>query len=64
MNINLNSFSNGVNLFFKESVLPSVTAQQKKILMIASIAFGFLVACYLANRYFFKAASPQIEEDP
>lgn len=45
------SFSSCAILFFKESILPTLTAQNKKILLIASAAIGFLAACYLAKRY-------------
>lgn len=50
MNINFNSFSCYAVSFLKESILPSFTAQQKKILVIASIAFGVLAAWYVASR--------------
>lgn len=40
--------------FFKESILSSLY-QQKKILIVVSIAFGFLSACYIASRYYFQA---------
>lgn len=46
MNIHLNSFSNYAVSFLKESVLPSLSAQHKKILVIVSLALGFLAACY------------------
>jgi len=57
MNITLNSFSNYAISFLKEEVLPTLTAQQKKILIISSIAFGFLAACYAISRCF----KPQME---
>lgn len=46
MNIHLNSFSNYAVSFLKESVLPSLSTQHKKILVIASLALGFWAACY------------------
>lgn len=54
MNIHPNSFSNYAVSFFKESVLPSLTAQHKKILLITSIVFG-LAVCYMVSCYYFKA---------
>ncbi len=36
--------------FAKESVLPLLTDQQKKILAVASIAFGALAVAYVINR--------------
>src|SRR5690348_15605380 len=52
MRIYLHSFPSHVTSLLKESLLPALTAQQKKILIVASIAFGFLAALYVANRYF------------
>ena len=54
MNINIPSFSFAVS-FFKESLMPSLSAQQKKILIIASLAFACLTACYMINRSCFRA---------
>jgi hypothetical protein len=56
MNISISSCFN-YTAFFKESILPPLTTQQKKVLAIASLAFGFLAACYLATRYYLKARS-------
>ena len=42
MNSNLTSFSSYAVSFLKENVLSSLTAKQKKILIIASIAIGCL----------------------
>ena len=50
MNIHLNSISNYSATFLKERILSSLTSQQKKIIVIASIAFGLLAALYLAIR--------------
>ena len=44
MYIKLNDFSRCTSAFLKESILPSFTAQQKKIILIASIALGILAA--------------------
>lgn len=52
MNININSFS--FISIFRQNVLPSLTAQQKKIIMIVSIAFGLLSASYLIILCYFK----------
>ena len=58
MNINLGSLSNYALSFFRESVQSTLTAQQKKILVIASLAFAglaaCLTACYVRGRYCFK----------
>src|ERR1700678_1386658 len=56
MNTNFNCIFRSIPSFFKESVLPSLTSQQKKILMIASAFFaGLLVCCYALKSYCFKA---------
>lgn len=47
MNIQMNNFASHALFFMRESILPSLTAQQKKVLVIASIAFAWLAACYL-----------------
>ena len=53
MNIRLSSFSYYEVSFFNGGILPSFTAQQKKIILIASFAFGLLAASwYIANWYF------------
>ena len=50
MHINFHFFSNQAISSLKENILPllsaQLNAQQKKILMIASIALGFLAALY------------------
>ena len=53
MNINIPSFSFAV-YFFKESLMPSLSAQQKKIIIIASLALACLTACYMINRSCFR----------
>lgn len=51
MNVNFNSLSSNALSFFKENVLSSLTDQQKKILIVASIAFSCLAACYLVRQW-------------
>ncbi len=46
MNIYFDSISNCAAFFLKEKVFPVLSAQHKKILIIVSLAFGFLAACY------------------
>lgn len=58
MNIHFNSLSNYTTSFFKESLLPTLTNQQKKILIIASVAFGFLAACYAMYHYAKRQKEP------
>lgn len=55
MNLNINYLSSNTLFYFKESILPSFTAQQKKIIVIASIAFALLAAWYVASRCCFKS---------
>lgn len=58
MNISFNYLSavaSETSFLFKERLLPSLTDQQKKILVIVSAALGFLIACYLIiNHICFK----------
>jgi MORN repeat len=54
MSINNSHFINDARLFVQEKVLHSFAIKKNKIIVIASIAIGFFVACYLANRYFCK----------
>lgn len=35
--------------FIKESIIPNLTVQQKKVVTIASIVFGILAICYLIS---------------
>jgi hypothetical protein len=55
MNINLGYFSNHAVSFFKDKILSSLTSQQKKIVLIASIIFGCISAYYIFKRCCFKA---------
>ena len=48
-------FSSYAAPLFRENLLPALTAQQKKILIIASLAFGFITALYVASRCRFQA---------
>ena len=53
MNINFKFYTYTLS-FLRESLLPSFTARQKEILLIASIAFGILAASwYVASRCLF-----------
>ena len=61
MNIQMNSLSNRALFFLRESILPSLTAQQKKILAVVSIAFACLAAyCFLSRCCCF---APKSEDD-
>src|SRR5262245_31061825 len=53
MNI-ISPLFNQIEFFFRDQALLSLTNQHKKILIIASIAFGFLAACCVLSRYWFK----------
>ena len=65
MNINMSSFSSYAVSLFKQSVLPSLTSQQKKIILIASLAFGLLAVWYAACRCrCFKATKIESEDKP
>lgn len=55
MNINFHSFSNYA-ISFRDNIISSLNPQQKKILVIASVAFGILAACYAISRCCFKAS--------
>lgn len=50
MNIQMNSLASHALFFMRESAVPSLTEKLKKILVIASIAFALLAACYLMLR--------------
>lgn len=52
MNIHLNCLFNYGLSFFKENILSSLTAQKKKIIMVASAIFGCSVAYYVLKRCF------------
>lgn len=43
-----------LNYLFKESILPSVTDQQKKIFVIVSLAFSLLSLCYVISKICFN----------
>jgi hypothetical protein len=59
MNINFNSLSNFTISFCQEKIL--LTDQRKKILIVVSIAFGFLTACYLITRHYWFRAKKESE---
>ncbi len=63
MNINFSLLSNNSVYFFKERVLPILTAQQKKIIAIASIAFGCLAAYYIWSHFYSKIQIPKESEN-
>lgn len=50
MNIQLTPLSTQTLIFLRDRILPSLTAQQKKVLMVATIVFAALAACYFVFR--------------
>src|SRR5215207_2863382 len=65
MNIHFNSWDHYVMSSIKENVLPTLTAQQKKISIVVSLALAFLAACYVASHYCFKGkitSNPQVDK--
>lgn len=52
--MNISFITNNFLPCVNENVLPFFNNSVKKILIIASIAFGFLTACYVASRCFFS----------
>ena len=54
----LNSLSHYMIPLFKQTILPSISVQQKKILLIASLAFSFLAACYLVSYFYVRTKLP------
>lgn len=57
---NLYTFSFSTGSLFNEKILPSLTQQQKKVLLVASVAFACITACYVF--YFYCSGSKKIEE--
>ena len=57
------SFSNYAVSLLKDQVLPSLTAQQKKILLVVSVAFSCLAALYVIYRCCFRATPLTNEDD-
>lgn len=55
MNINFQSIASQTVSLFKEHVLSSLTDQQKRILVIASLALSCLTLYYAISRFCFKA---------
>lgn len=53
MNICINSFSSSIRLC-QEYLLPSLNTQQRKILVIASMVFGFIAMSYMVWNYCFR----------
>jgi archaemetzincin len=54
MNINLINLSRYTLFFFREGILPSLTAQQRNILKVVSIIFGFFATLCIAKYCYFK----------
>lgn len=54
----IQSFRN-VPIFFRDSVLDSLSAKQKRMILIASVAFSCIAALYLYCKYGFKAKQNQ-----
>ncbi len=52
MKININLPFDYLTSFLRRSVLPSLSALQKKTMLIAAIAFGCLAACCVISRCF------------
>src|SRR5215207_2163276 len=66
MNIHFNSWNHYVMSSIKENVLPTLTAQQKKISIVVSLALAFLAACYVAyyivSHYIDPNTKPQVDK--
>ena len=62
MKIFCNYFSSCAAPCFRERISISLTAQQKKILVIVAFAFAFLAFCYALRRCFVKAKSVKTNE--
>jgi hypothetical protein len=57
MNVNYNQFSRDVVILLRENMPQALTTKKKNIiLIIVSIAFGYLASCYLARCFCFKNA--------
>lgn len=52
------SLSQNLYSVFTERVLPELTAQHRRVLVMSSIAVGALAACVLAYRYYCNSNSP------
>src|SRR4029077_14190524 len=57
------SFSHYAVSLLKDQVLPALTAQQRKILVVVSVAFSCLAALYLTYRCCFRATSLTNEDE-
>jgi hypothetical protein len=64
MNIRFGFSSINAAVFFNKETFSSITIQQKKILMIVSIALGFIAVCCVGYCRFFKAKKGGIEKAP
>lgn len=59
----LYSFSNYASLLVQEKILSSLSAQQIRIVVIASFALGCLAACYLIYQYCFGQRKVVVNDD-
>ncbi len=57
------SLSHSLSSIFTQRLLPELTAKQKKILIISSIAMSILTACFLVYRYCFRQ-NPRVPNHP
>ena len=55
MNICFKSFSNQALSFMTENIQQSLSSQQRRILILSSLAFGLFAAGYVLKHYFFQA---------
>ena len=62
MNINISYLSSNALFYFKENILPAFTDRQKKIIVIASIAFGLLAAWFVVSRCFKDNTEGEIKD--
>lgn len=52
----LSSIASETSFLFKERLLPSLTDQQKKVVLVVSVIFSLLAAtCFVISRIRFKA---------
>lgn len=65
MKINFYSLPGYTVSFLKESALPSLSAHQKKIILIATVALGIFAAAWIiARHYCFKGQPVEIKDQP
>lgn len=58
-----NTYSREISPFFQQNILRPLTGRDKTILLLASLALGFLATCYLIKRCYFKAVSLEEPSD-